>query len=71
MSKCKGMFVERKLYVLFVWMPGTSMLVQNARYGIERWPPIMVMHMHVCPKPTKGIFSNLHDRKGTTTHRDA
>jgi hypothetical protein len=47
------------------------MPVQNAGYGIERWPPIMVMHMHVCPKPTKGIFSNLHDRKETTTHRDA
>jgi hypothetical protein len=42
------MFVERKLYVLFVWMPGTSMLVQNAGYRIERWPPIMVIHMHVC-----------------------
>jgi hypothetical protein len=61
------MLVERKLYVLFVWMPGTSMLAQNAGYRIERWPPIMVMTHATCMyvKPKKGIFSNLHDRKRT------
>ncbi len=52
-------YVYRKKTVrLFVWMPGTSMLVQNAGYGIERWPPIMVVHMHVCQTNDGDFFEH-------------